>query len=90
MRASIGRVHVMRGDKRGIHEIHDAIEAAKSTHDRRGELHALVALGRAHEHLEQGQAAAEAYDAALKLAEILQDRPREVWLREREERLRSV
>gem|GEM_PF-3402028 len=87
VRASIGRVHVMRGDKRGIDEINDAIHAAKTAHDRRGELHGLVALGRAYEHLREGRLAAEAYDAALPLAETLQDRPREAWLRERRGRV---
>ncbi|HEX8252204.1 MAG TPA: hypothetical protein VF846_03565 [Thermoanaerobaculia bacterium] len=87
VRASIGRVHVMRGDKRGIDEIDEAIHAAKSKHDRRGELHGLIALGRAYEHLREGRLAAEAYDAALPLAETLQDRPREAWLRERRGRV---
>lgn len=87
VRASIGRVHVMRGDKRGIDDIDEAIHAAKSKHDRRGELHGLIGLGRAYEHLREGRLAAEAYAAALPLAETLQDRPREAWLRERQERL---
>lgn len=87
VRASIGRVRVMRGDKQGIDEIDGAIHAAKSKHDRRGELHGLIALGRAYEHLRERQLAAEAYDAALPLAETLQDRPREAWLRERRGRV---
>lgn len=83
VRASIGRVHVMRGDKRGIDEIDEAIQAAKSKHDRRGELHGLIALGRAYEHLREWRLAVEAYDAALPLAVALQDRPREAMARER-------
>ena len=84
VRASIGRVRVMQGDKRGVDEINDAIRAAKTTHDRRGELHALIALGRTYEHLRESSLAARTYDAALPLAETLQDRPREALIRERQ------
>ncbi|HYK02229.1 MAG TPA: AAA family ATPase [Thermoanaerobaculia bacterium] len=87
VRASIGRVHVMRGDKRGIDEIDEAIRAAKSKHDHRGELHGLIALGRTYEHLRDWASAAKAYDAALPIAEALQDRPREELIRERQQHL---
>lgn len=84
VRASVGRIHVIRGDTRGIDEVSAAIRAAQSAHDRRGELHGLIALGRAYEHLREWQSAARVYDAALPIAEALQDRPREELVRERQ------
>jgi hypothetical protein len=53
-------------------------------------LHGLIALGRAYEHLREGRLAAEAYDAALPLAETLQDRPQEELIREHRERVRGA
>ncbi|MEO8379690.1 MAG: hypothetical protein ABI779_08500, partial [Acidobacteriota bacterium] len=84
VRASVGRIHAIRGDKRGIDEINDAILAAQSSHDRRGELHGLIALGRAYEHLREWAMAERSYDAALPIAEALQDRPREELIRDRQ------
>jgi tetratricopeptide (TPR) repeat protein/DNA polymerase III delta prime subunit len=85
VRASVGRIRVIRGDKGGIDEINDAIRGAQSTHDRRGELHGLIALGRAYEYQREWPSAARAYDAALPIAEALQDRPREELIRKRQQ-----
>lgn len=90
VRASIGRVHVMRGDKRGIDEINDAILAAQFSYDRRGALHGLIALGHAYEHLHERALAEQSYEAALPIAEALQDRPREEVIRARQQRISGV
>jgi len=84
VRASVGRIHVIRGDKRGIDEITGAIRAAQTAHDRRGELHGLIALGRAYEHLREWASAGTAYDTAVRIADALQDRPRAELVRERQ------
>jgi tetratricopeptide (TPR) repeat protein len=86
VRANIGRIHVVQGEKHGLVEISDALDAARATYDRRGELHALFVLGRAHEHLRDWSSAIAAYTDALPLAETLRDRPREGLLRYRRAR----
>jgi hypothetical protein len=80
----------MRGDKRGIDEINNAILAAQSSHDRRGALHGLIALGHAYEHLREWALAEQSYEAALPMAEALQDRPREEVIRARQQRISGV